>query len=195
MPDAESFVDFIRRIRDGDEQAAAELVRSYERAIRVEVRARLTDPNLRRYFDSMDVCQSVLASFFVRAATGEYDLEHPQQLLKLLVAMARNKVAFQARKQKQQRRDYRRVMGAEVDELDALENGPGPSQLAASRDLLRAVRDRLTEDERQVADRRAERRTWAEIAAELGGTPEARRKQLGRALDRVSRDLGLGEDA
>ena len=194
MSEAESFTDFIRRIRAGDEEAAVELVREYERAIRIEVRARLTDPNLHRLFDSMDICQSVLASFFVRAAAGEYDLEQPRQLFKLLVAMTRNKVAFQARQQGRQRRDYRRLVAADPAELDTFANGPGPAQLVAGRDLLRAVRERLSDEERHIADRRGQGHTWIEIATEMGGTPAARRKQLARALDRVSRALGLDEN-
>ncbi len=37
------FADFMRRIRAGDEQAAAELVRQYEGLIRREVRLHLED--------------------------------------------------------------------------------------------------------------------------------------------------------
>src|SRR5438132_196484 len=109
MADAETFASFIRRIRAGDAQAAEELVRRYESVIRVEVRHRLSDPRLRRLFDSMDISQSVLASFFVRVSTGQYELDEPAQLVKLLVGMTRNKVAFQARKQRALRRDHRRV--------------------------------------------------------------------------------------
>jgi RNA polymerase sigma-70 factor (ECF subfamily) len=72
-------------------------VRQYESAIRLEVRMRLGDTRLRRAFDSMDVCQSVLASFFVRAA-GQLDLNEAGQLVRLLVGMARNKLAFEVRK-------------------------------------------------------------------------------------------------
>lgn len=78
MSDRGPFAEFLRRIRAGDEHAAAELVRRYEPAIRLEVRLRLGDPRLRRVLDSMDICQSVLASFFVRAAVGQYDLERPE---------------------------------------------------------------------------------------------------------------------
>jgi hypothetical protein len=73
MADDEMFADFIQRIRGGDARAAEELVRRYESVIRVEVRHRLSDPRLRRLFDSMDISQSVLASFFcgtVRANTS-----------------------------------------------------------------------------------------------------------------------------
>ena len=77
MPDDTVFADFIRRIRAGDAEAAAELVRRYESVIRVEVRHRLSDPRLRRLFDSLDISQSVLASFFVRAASGQYGATGP----------------------------------------------------------------------------------------------------------------------
>ena len=93
-----SIAELISRIRDGDVQAAEELVRRYEPLIRREVRFRLHDSRLRRGFDSMDVCQSVLASFFLRAAVGEYDLDDPAQLPKLLIKITRNKVASEARR-------------------------------------------------------------------------------------------------
>jgi RNA polymerase sigma-70 factor (ECF subfamily) len=162
--------------------------------IRVEVRRRLSDPRLYRAFDSMDICQSVLASFFVRAASGQYDLDRPEQLLRLLVAMTRNKLAFQTRRQHYPRRDIRRVIeGGEV--LETVAQGPAPDRLVAGQDLLREVRRRLSAEECQVADLRGEGQTWPEIAGRLGGTAEGRRKQLARALDRASRCLGLDEAA
>ena len=87
MSEDTAFMDLIRRVRAGDEQASAELVRRYEPAIRIAVRVRLNDPGLRRLFDSMDICQSVLGSFFVRAALGQFELDNPDQLLKLLPSL------------------------------------------------------------------------------------------------------------
>ena len=66
MPD-DDFVGFLARVRSGDAQAAENLVRQYEAVIRREVRLRLTNPSVYRLLDDDDVCQSVLASFFVRA--------------------------------------------------------------------------------------------------------------------------------
>src|SRR3954453_9200957 len=109
MIDAPAFDELIRRVRAGDPGAAAELVRNYEPAIRRAVRFRLADGRVGSLLESMDICQSVLASFFVRAGSGQYDLETPEQLLKLLTAMARNKLTSEARKQYAQRRDTRRV--------------------------------------------------------------------------------------
>src|SRR5207302_11338874 len=95
-----SFEAWILRVGAGDQDAAGEVVRRYEPAIRRAVHFRLGDAHLGGMLDSMDICQSVLASFFVRAASGQYDLQEPNQLLKLLTAMARNKLKFQARKQR-----------------------------------------------------------------------------------------------
>ena len=85
MPEQNQFRELIRRVRNRDEEAASELVRRYESAIRRVVRIHLRDARLRRVLDSTDICQSVLASFFVRVAAGQYDLDEPKQLVKLLV--------------------------------------------------------------------------------------------------------------
>lgn len=187
------FTDLMRRVRAGDEQAAAELVRCYETEIRREVRLRMSDPRLARVLDSMDICQSVLASFFVRAAAGQFELQEPRQLLNLLVAMARNKLAFQVRKQRAGRRDHRRNAAAGPEELGLVAAGASPSQVVAGRELLQEFRRRLSEEERQLAELRAQEFEWRDIAARLGGTPEGRRKQLARAIDRVAQQLGLDE--
>ena len=75
MSEQTSFEDLIRRVRAGDQDAAADLVKRYEPAIRRAVRFRLTDTRLMRVLDSMDICQSVFASFFVRTANGQFDIE------------------------------------------------------------------------------------------------------------------------
>jgi RNA polymerase sigma factor (sigma-70 family) len=195
MAQEDSFAHFIRRIRAGDAQAAVQLLQEYESAIRLEVRLRLRDSRLRRLFDSMDICQSVLGSFFVRAAAGQYDLDQPEQLLKLLVAMVRNKVAYHARRHQAKSRDHRRNQAIDAAEWQVAASDPSPSQVVAGRELLQQFQQRLTEEERRLADLRANGCGWAEIAAELGGTAEARRKQLARAVERILAELGLDEDS
>jgi RNA polymerase sigma-70 factor (ECF subfamily) len=187
-----SFPELVRRVRAGDEAAALDLVRRYEPAVRRIVRLRLRDPRLRRVLDSMDICQSVMASFFSRAAAGQYDIDRPGQLLRLLAVMARNKLASQARAAYVARRELPPA-GAEATGAAALAREPEPDCQADWKDLLHEVRRRLSVEERRLADRRAERQEWTEIAAEVGGSPEALRKQLARALARVSHQLGLEE--
>src|SRR5262245_47262395 len=129
MAEDTTFADFLRRTRAGDAQGAAEPVRRYEAAVRLAVRMRLGDARLRRVLDSMDICQSVLASFFVRAAAGQYDLERPDQLVHLLVAIARNKVAYQARRQRAGNRDLRRDVPPAAGDWDVAGTEPSPSRV------------------------------------------------------------------
>jgi RNA polymerase sigma-70 factor (ECF subfamily) len=194
MSAADSFEQFLARVRGGDEQAAAELVRRYEPLIRREVRLHLEDRRLCRLFDSMDVCQSVMASFFVRTAAGQYDLHEPRDLLKLLVTMARNKLASAARRQQRQKRDHRRVAGGGAEALDAVaRDDPSPSQDLAGRELLQRFRAALTPEEAVLVDLRNQGLGWEEIAARLGGTAQARRMQHARAVERTARELGLDD--
>ncbi len=191
MSEESAFLDLIRRVRAGDADAAQEIVRLYEPAIRREARVRLVDSRLRRLFDSMDVCQSVFASFFVRTAMGQYEIEKPAQLLRLLTSMSRKKLIDHAREEQAARRDYRRISPGSHDLRNAEDLSPSPSQVVAGKELIHEFRKRLSEDERQLADQRALNRDWAQIAAERGGNPDALRKKLTRAVDRVAQELGL----
>jgi RNA polymerase sigma-70 factor (ECF subfamily) len=182
-----SFRRLIRRVRAGDQEAAAQLVRRYEPEIRRAVRMRLTDPRLRRTLDSLDICQSVLANFFVRVAGGQFDLDEPGQLVRLHVSMARNKVVDHGRKLAK-----RPELAAESGVLEeAVGREESPSQVLARQELLQAMRRQLTDEDRHLAEQRARGRGWREIAAACGGSPDALRKKLARALDRAGRRLGL----
>jgi len=191
MSEEESFRELIHRVRAGDEAAATKLVRLYEPTIRVIVRRRLTDAGLRRLLDSMDICQSVLASFFVRAAAGQYELDQPDHLLKLLASMTRNKLVSAARKQNAARRDKNRDAGTGLDANTVVDPAVTPSEFVANRDLLEQVRNRLSGEERQLVEQRALGRNWTEMAVEMGGTPDGLRMRLTRAIERVTRELGL----
>jgi RNA polymerase sigma-70 factor (ECF subfamily) len=182
------FATFLDRIRARDEQAAEELLRKYLPVLRREIRQRLHHSDLCRLLDSMDICQSVLASFLLRASAGQYDLPHPRALLRLLVRMARNKLATHARKLRLS------IESSSPDALDLVSSRPSPAQVIAGRDLLREVLDHLTDEERRLADLRSAGLSWPKVASSTGGTAESRRKQLSRALDRVVRQLRLEMD-
>src|SRR5262249_20151104 len=162
------FAELLGRVRSGNQEAAAELVRRYEPALRRAVRLRLTDAHLGALLDSMDICQSVRGSFFVRMAAGQYDIQTPQELLRLLTHMARNKLVSQARREGAQRRDHRRVRGGS-ERLQACANpGEDPSRAVTAQELLQEGFRRLSPDERQLVDLRGEGHSWAAIAGEVG---------------------------
>lgn len=191
MSEEQTFSDLIQRVRAGDEAAAALLVSRYEPAIRRAVRIRLTDPRLGRVLDSMDICQSVLASFFVRAALGQYELNTPDELLHLLTTMARHKLADQVDREHAQCRDQRRVEGKSAEEQEIAAADASPSKQVSAREMLEQVERRLSPEERQVAHLRAQGMEWSDIAAQVGGSAEALRKRLTRATDRVAQELGI----
>jgi RNA polymerase sigma-70 factor (ECF subfamily) len=191
MADDLSFEDLLLHVRRGDEAAAAELLRRYEAPLRHVIRVRLVDARLRRLFDVDDICQSVLASFFLRASVGQYELQRPEDLLKLLATMARNKLADKARRPCVERNAERRVPLEELPDQALAAREGTPSQQVALQELVREARRRLSPEERQLLDLRDQGMEWAAIATQVGGNPEALRKRLTRALELVAVELDL----
>jgi RNA polymerase sigma-70 factor (ECF subfamily) len=189
MSEESAFDDLVGRLRRGDPDAAAELVRRYEPAIRAAVRGRMADTRLRRLFDSMDVCQTVLASFFARVALGQYELNSADDLVKLLGAMARNKLAKQVTRHRRAGRDYRRTTAAADGRAQPVSGTPDPARQVAAADLVAEVYRLLSPDERRLVELRQMGHDWPAIAATLGGSAEALRKQHARAVARVAAQL------
>jgi RNA polymerase sigma factor (sigma-70 family) len=195
MQDPLSFQDLLRLVRAGDAGAATELVQRYEPTIRRAVRFRLFDPRLRRVLDSVDICQSVLGSFFIRMATGQYELEQPEQLLGLLVTMARNKVISKARKFRAQTGAESPGSGGHQDPEEIACSDPSPSKQVAAQELLGEFHRRLLPDEKQLLQLRSEGLNWEQIADQVGGNAVALRKKWSRTLDRINQELGIAEES
>jgi DNA-directed RNA polymerase specialized sigma24 family protein len=183
------FRDLMRRLRAGDPRAALELVRGYEWAIRLQVRVRLTEPDLRRLLDSMDVVQLVWASFFPRAAAGQYELEDPKKLLNLLITLAHNKLLDAAKNLRRKRRGDGQVVGGIPDAGEPVDPHPGPAEVADERDFVQEFRKRLSASERHLWDQRLLGRSWVEIAADTGADADVLRIQFHRALERIARQM------
>jgi DNA-directed RNA polymerase specialized sigma24 family protein len=137
-------------------------------------------------FDSADICQSVLAWFFLNDAAGRYDLSSPESLRRLFGVMVRNRVFYRARQAKAVHR-ARPLVG------DVASRDDTPDAIAAENDLLAAVSRRFAAEEADLARRRYQGASWEEIAAAVGGTPDARRMQLSRATSRLVRELTAAE--
>jgi RNA polymerase sigma-70 factor (ECF subfamily) len=172
------FENLISCVRAGDADAAAAVVRQFESAIRVAVRARLFDPDMRRRFDSMDICQSVLASFFVRMAAGQYDIERPSQLVGLLTKMAQNKLAWHIRHHLKQRRDVRRTEPDTTAVRQLAASDPDPARQLHAKELLERTWQTMDQELREIASRRLDGETWEQVAAGIGGTAGARKKTV-----------------
>jgi len=192
MHDENLLSELIDRLREGDQRAAAELVRQYEPELRRFVRYRLTDARIRSLIDSVDVTQSVFASFFVALAEGRLDVASPGQLVRLLTTMATNKLHDHHRKSRTAKRAaFRSDVSVREPEENVATNDMGPDDLTESRDFVDAFRSQLAPSERDLLDWRMEGRGWDEIAAKSDSSPEAIRKRFSRAIDRVAEKMGL----
>jgi RNA polymerase sigma-70 factor (ECF subfamily) len=188
-----AFCALLGQVRAGNAEAATQLVRHFEPAIRNYIRLKLTDPYMRQQLDSVDVCQSVLGEFFVRVAAGQFDLQESAQLHKLLAIMARNKLCNHRRHQMAECRNHRRLQarGASAFLRAVADPGASPSRIVAGQELLEVVRSQLSPEELDLMDQRVLGRQWDEIAADKGEPGDTLRKRFARAMDRVARHLRL----
>jgi RNA polymerase sigma-70 factor (ECF subfamily) len=184
-----SFQALLAEVRRGNQEAAAEFMRRYAVQIRRIARIRLGRNQLQRVIDSTDICQSVMANFFHRAMAGQFDLETPEQLLRLLATMARNHVIKKAAYHHAHRRDLRRLTGPDEAEDTAVDLQGTPSLVVGNREVMDKLRSSLTDEEQQLLDDRIAGRSWSEIAEERNSPVDRVRKRLTRALERAVQTL------
>ena len=182
---------FLARIREGDEDAARELLRRYEDQVRLVVRRQL--PRLlRARFDSLDFLQSVWGSFFRRMGAGPSEFEEPRNLVAFLARAARNKVIDEYRRAASQARDIRLEEslseGSRAEQVS--DDGDSPSALAQAHETLGRLRDLLPEGRRDVLDLKAAGFNNHEIAAQLGISERTVR----RVLEDLRKRSGMNEE-
>jgi RNA polymerase sigma-70 factor (ECF subfamily) len=176
------FQELLARVKDGDEDAARELLTRYEAKVRLVVRRQL--PRLlRSRFDSIDFLQSVWGSFFHRIRTGPNDLSQEQSLITFLAWAARNKVIDEYRRSATQKQDIRREESIETSKHGetGLAGGDTPSQLVQARETYTRLRDLLPEDRRVILDLKTAGYSSREIGERLGLSE--------RTVQRVLEDL------
>lgn len=121
----------LRRFRHGDDDAALQLYMRYaERLLRL---ARKETPNeLNVRFDPEDIVQSVFRTFFRRVASGQYEAPEGDELWKLLLVMALNKVRTRGAFHRAGKRDIRKTQG-----LPEASNSQDGSLEEEARNILR----------------------------------------------------------
>ena len=68
-----------------------------------------------------------------------------------------------------------------------------PENVVEYDELLAKVRQRLSSEELQISRLRASGNSWLEVSEKLGASPQALRKRLERACDRVFGEMGIAE--
>jgi hypothetical protein len=68
-----------------------------------------------------------------------------------------------------------------------------PARQAEAKELLERAWQSMDTNLREIASRRLDGESWTQVAAALGGTADARRKQFERGLNEIAERLGVDE--
>jgi RNA polymerase sigma factor (sigma-70 family) len=163
----DDFQGLVRRVREGSEEAARDLVDQYGESILRAVRRALNE-RLRSKFDSLDFVQVVWNSLF-RARDKLDRFGSPEELAAYLVTMARNKVGMEVRRRLMTEK-YNLGHEQSLDQLCAGGGPEIPSRQPSPVDLAEAKEqwDRLVQDQpdryRQIINLRLQGYTYQSIA-------------------------------
>jgi RNA polymerase sigma-70 factor (ECF subfamily) len=103
----------LRRLRAGEQDAATRLYLRYAKRLHSLARAECS-PELARRVDMEDIVQSVFSSFFRGVRIGYYDIPAGEELWKLLLVIALNKIRAKGTFHRAARRDVRQTIGADA---------------------------------------------------------------------------------
>lgn len=195
-----SFDDLMAQLRDGQNEAAAQVFNRFANRLIVLARKQL-DPKILQKVDPEDVLQSVFRSFLIRNATGQLgEFESWDNLWAVLVVMTRRKCGRRTDYFHTDRRDVRReVAGASPADQSDSDLGiptdePTPSEAAMLTETIERLMNSLEGRQREVLTLSLQGYTPAEISARLGCTE----RTVYRVLDRVREWLEAtraGDDA
>jgi RNA polymerase sigma factor (sigma-70 family) len=163
-PEQPSDGSLLRQFKRGDGDAATLLYFRYAEQLLSLTSAQL-GRDLSRRVDPEDVVQSVFRTFFRRAERGQFEVPQGEDVWRLFLVIALNKIRNLAAFHRAARRDVRRTQDSEA----ATENAP---QAPDALDTLRLVIEELLTDlppsNRQAIELRIEGHEVAEIAQRIG---------------------------
>lgn len=178
------------RLRAGDGQVAELLFARYACRLTHLAEEHLSRRVARRE-DGEDVVQSVFRTFFRRSAAGEFQIDHSDQVWRLLVRITLRKAQATGRRHTAQVRavSAEAVGGEDPWLLAAVAREPGPAEAAALVDQLEAVLRGLPALYGRALDLRLQGYDVTEIAPVLGVS----RRTVHRALNLLQRRLEQAE--
>jgi RNA polymerase sigma-70 factor (ECF subfamily) len=178
----------MQRVRAGDPRAAQEVFDRYSEPIRRVVR-RYLHQRLRTQYDSIDILQTVWASFF-QVPPEQYTFATPEDLIGFLSQMAHNKAVdvFRRRLQTDKNNLNRQVSfdepAADLDRTLPVRQ-PTPSQLAIAEEHWERIIKGQPPRVRQVLEMLRMGHTQREAADRFGLHPKTIKRLLEKLLPRV----------
>ena len=191
VDEASEFASLMKRVQEGSQEAAWELLETYGSHLQRYVRRSL-NREMRSKFDSVDFVQVVWASFF-REPDKIRRLNTPAELMAYLSALARNKVITEVRRRLQsQKHDVRREVRfdavVEEDRSNLASRDPTPSAVAIFRERWQRLMHGQTANVQRVVELRFQGLTYDEIAAHLGIHERTARKAIEKLTEQFEGD-------
>jgi RNA polymerase sigma-70 factor (ECF subfamily) len=155
-------------LRGGSQDAATLLYLRYAHRLRALARTKFAH-DLGRRVDVDDIVQSVFGSFFRGASRGDYDVPAGEELWKLFLVIALNKIRAKGAYHRAAKRDVRLTAGSEG--LEQLAETPAEQDEAAYAVLQMTIDEaleRLPQQHKQMLVHRIEGCEVAEIAQRMG---------------------------
>src|SRR5215467_3674812 len=170
QPEGGELAAFLKRIQEGDESAARELLTRFESEVRLVVRRQL--PRLlRSRFDSLDFLQSVWGSFFRRMRTAPTEFEDSRHLVAFLARAAKNKVIDEYRRAASRKHNMHREEPLWLDgqrPRDVPDPIDSPSEVAQAHEVLVRLRELMPAERRTILELKAEGLSSKDIGQRLG---------------------------
>jgi RNA polymerase sigma factor (sigma-70 family) len=162
---ADGLETLLERLRNGDPDAAEQLIRAYEPYLRMVVRRQLS-PSLRRKFDSIDVVQSMWADVLDGFRGGDWNFSNPEQLRGFLAKAARNRFIDRSRQQRRSL-ELEFPLGESGDEV-AAPTAIKPSQEVQASDLWQQMLALCPPDHHELLELKRQGFSLDEIAERTG---------------------------
>jgi RNA polymerase sigma-70 factor (ECF subfamily) len=151
----------LRRFRSGDQGAATQIYLRYAHRLRALAQVQC-GKDLGQRLDADDIVQSVFRSFFRVAKDGFYDVPAGEELWKLLLVMALNKIRAQGAYHRAAKRDVRQTAGG--DHLETATPRHDDEAFAVLQLVVAESLQHLPEVSRTIVELRIEGYEVAEIA-------------------------------
>jgi RNA polymerase sigma factor (sigma-70 family) len=177
--------DLIDRIARGDQQAAAEFIRSHQGLIRRRLRHKL-GAALRRTTDSEDLVSTLSRRLHAYMATSKIQARTTEQLLGLIMTMAQRSITDKLRAL----RKAERAHGPEARASAAIRQGDDEARRSAEpRSADKVIASLDSELDREIARMAARGMDHAKIATALGISHSAVRKRWERLKAKLRRSF------
>jgi RNA polymerase sigma-70 factor, ECF subfamily len=184
-PGVPSDGSLLRRIQQGNSDASTALYLRYAKRLMAVAAAR-TSRDMAQRIDPEDIVQSVFRTFFRRATLGQYAVPEGEELWKLLLVIALNKVRSTGRHHRAAKRELGRTAAGEAYDSVALQQ-PGKDDAALH--FLQMVIDELMCDLPQAHRRMIELRIEGHEVNEIATAVQRSKRSVERELQEFRKRL------